>query len=215
MDMEAANVLCKLIIDSLLFQYAQDVDNDNENKTNEYLQYRYIIAGKLNDELETAFNSYYTFDYYPNRNEIVLLLEIRSKHILYINSRMYHDIWGNVKSSYTNAFNAVDNIVEDFIKLRDLEMHLCLNKYTSHSEFYDSRDVNAIRELQIIELRNHVFKDADNVCCVCNDATEVKTQCNHYLCLLCWNKLYSTMKCPMCRKSIQKISHSIQHELNI
>lgn len=208
-----ANDLCRLIIDSLLFQYSQDDDNDN--KTNEYLQYRYSIAGKLNDELETAFNSYYTFDYYPNRNEIVLLLEIRSKYILYINSKMYHDIWGNVKSSYTNAFNDVDKIVDDFIKLRDLEIHLCLNKYTPHSEFYDSRDIHAIRELRIIELRTQYFKDPDNYCCVCSDATEVKTQCSHYLCLLCWNKLHSSMKCPLCRKSINKISHSLQNELLI
>ena len=210
-----ANDLCTLIIDSLLFQYSQDGDNNNDNKTNEYLQYRYIIAGKLNDELETAFNSYYTFDYYPNRNEIVLLLEIRSKYILYINSKMYHDIWGNVKSSYTNVFNDIDKIVDDFIKLRDLEIHLCLNKYTAHSEFYDSRDIHAIRELRIIELRTQYFKDPDNYCCVCSDATEVKTQCSHYLCLLCWNKLHSSMKCPLCRKSINKISHSLQNELNV
>ena len=35
-------------------------------------------------------------------------------------------------------------------------------------------------------------------CCVCHEKTQLKTNCKHTLCALCWNKL-KKRECPICR----------------
>ena len=46
----------------------------------------------------------------------------------------------------------------------------------------------------------------ENICCVCLEETKKVTNCNHFLCHVCYSKMYGE-KCPMCRQSITKSSY--------
>jgi len=42
-------------------------------------------------------------------------------------------------------------------------------------------------------------KEKHEECCVCLELTETKTNCNHHLCIPCWNQLKNE-RCPICRR---------------
>jgi len=53
---------------------------------------------------------------------------------------------------------------------------------------------------------DHLFKGSVMIsnaqgCCCCHDLTKSKTNCGHYICYQCRQKL-TTKKCPMCRKKL-------------
>ena len=55
----------------------------------------------------------------------------------------------------------------------------------------------------------------ENICCVCLEETKKVTNCNHFLCHVCYSKMHGE-KCPMCRQNITKSSYrkikKVNHE---
>lgn len=45
--------------------------------------------------------------------------------------------------------------------------------------------------------KKHISTD---ICCVCLELTKIKTRCEHYLCLECFQKLSNERRCPVCRE---------------
>lgn len=83
-------------------------------------------------------------------------------------------------------------------------------KYNSMMKyFYHYEDLKNM--ITIKQRRNRLFGDDDNECCVCLEPTINKTQCEHFLCLICYSKL-PTKSCPLCRKSL--VDSTISDEEN-
>ena len=53
----------------------------------------------------------------------------------------------------------------------------------------------------------------ENICCVCLEETKKVTNCNHFLCHVCYSKMYGK-KCPMCRQKIIKSSYRKIKKIN-
>ena len=78
---------------------------------------------------------------------------------------------------------------------------------------FDRRDCR-FRRQETINLSTHLinmFSSIDNVvmnldkCCVCFEETQVVTECHHYICIPCADKVQTTgeddeRKCPICRQ---------------
>jgi len=96
---------------------------------------------------------------------------------------------------------------EDFIgKIFNTLEIIELNKMTGQFVIEDKKNFeNDIFEL----LRNfkHINLSYEN-CSVCDELTETKTACNHYLCIYCWDKIKKSNEtgvkpCPICRKAME------------
>ena len=73
------------------------------------------------------------------------------------------------------------------------------NYFKYHYEIIDNKMIGIINLMcKVTDL------SYNDVCCVCLDDTECKTNCNHELCKKCICTIYgSTKKCPICRQKIE------------
>jgi hypothetical protein len=103
--------------------------------------------------------------------------------------------------SRADTFNLV-NMARDFDKLLNLAERLKLFKFSG--EFYDPEDEKSENFL-IMEIKEWSAAAGITIgkkCCVCDDLTEIKTQCGHTLCYECWD-LLTELNCPHCHSELK------------
>jgi len=93
--------------------------------------------------------------------------------------------------------------------------------YSEIEQLYFDNEVGYFRRKknkEIIQYRQELFKKflpIPEECCICYCNTQVKTMCDHSLCIICWKKLFLRHEyptCPICRNCIiqYKSVHKIQ-----
>ena len=101
--------------------------------------------------------------------------------------------------------NKIETLEQMAGALRDLferfgamKFNNCIGRFESISEI----EVRTAIELAVGDL--YCEKCKPDECCVCKTMTVTKTQCGHFICVLCRDQL-KRKKCPMCRKKLTSI----------
>ena len=78
-------------------------------------------------------------------------------------------------------------------------------KYTNSKFVYDKcyNEIMRYEDYLEIECVRKLFH-TNNECCVCYDniAEDIKTKCNHYLCVECYKQIKGKKRCPMCKSCL-------------
>lgn len=95
----------------------------------------------------------------------------------------------NNKAFYSACYNKRTATCDWLCELNDTYSYVL-------SDFYNIYDM--VIKITII----HTDTIIDDICCVCMDNTNSKTNCNHIICLQCANKVINRI-CPLCRGHIK------------
>lgn len=106
---------------------------------------------------------------------------------------------------FKNIKNITLKIISNLIaKIIDILKKLIFSKFSG--KFYldteKDSDKQFIEYSIFTEINIKSLKLSCEDCCVCYDATSVKTSCEHFLCIECWSNLRH-MNCPLCKEYIK------------
>lgn len=171
---------------------------------NEHLYNEFIINNKEYERIEYHFQTIKKIDdikvdarieYEVNLDDdeliefsyIKFIIDSRSIHDDTYEPINYYERVMLYKNKINIEYNEIDKILED-IKL--LLIKLKFDKITSKF-----KTINVVEPFEDKYLDDELIDE----CCVCLDKTNMKTNCGHYLCVLCWDNL-KNKDCPMCRE---------------
>jgi hypothetical protein len=118
-------------------------------------------------------------------------------------------IYGNKLNSASTKSLTMEQMVSYVERVLEIIPTLRLNKRQGNlSEYVYSDEVIGLFKFD--NTTTHSYEE----CCVCQELTGTKTECEHHLCLLCMSSLHEVededgdevKKCPMCRETIHLIN---------
>ena len=108
------------------------------------------------------------------------------------------------ETSVKEIFETIDNLTFDKSLSKFIDNR---NNCKEDKDYHNNTDIACSKLVMLI--KNPNVKKTINECCVCYEATNIKTKCNHSLCLCCWSKCKKVnddddaiIECPMCKKEV-------------
>ena len=188
-----------------------------------------VIKGQMDGE----YFEYYedgiikTFAYFKNDNLSNSLLEYYPSGALKAKTEIEND----EKNGTTIIYNEIGKIT-DKVNYKNNQKHGIHIKYLSRKKkqifHYENNKIHGKQSNgkdEYFFMRNHfiVQKSKQNLsdaCCVCYELTKSVTKCNHYLCIECSKKTYSSenelnqnIVCPYCRTEMDEYGEKELEEL--
>lgn len=102
-------------------------------------------------------------------------------------------------------FETIDNLTFDKTLSKFIDNR---NNCKKLKDYHNNTNIACSKLVMLI--KNPNVKKTIEECCVCYESTNIKTECNHSLCLCCWSKCKKVeddivavvIECPMCKEEV-------------
>lgn len=175
----------------------------------------HILFSKKNRILEGSFYIHNTCSPYNDHNINCIYTDENSLNVnktYYLNhtflfEKNYYLSNNKIMLEYSHFKNKISNLVKDIIP--NIKFNTFFGKFEIESDKKNNNQIKLYQNLINIFSNNNNIKTISDKCCICYCDTATKTECNHSLCILCFNKLKKKCiesneecKCPICRQNI-------------